>query len=819
MSNSSKREDKRTDDKKIMPIIVIPDAVVFPNCPHQFDVMGANMINAVRSAVGSDRCLFMVFYDKNQDHDVDISDRVGVVSTITQIIAHPDEESVHVRIMGEYRAYGEIIDEPGEFSTVEIIPAEEVADGNDDTAKSVYDKIFNDIVPRLNHTDGCAAMDMGFVRDRRSSNYGAVIDAAAYIYPFANVCKQSILDCLSHKERAMILYKTLKNELEFAKLDAQIERTVSNNMDAAQRDYYLHEKIRVINEELGEEDSPEGEAEEYRKKIDSLQASDEVKEALYKECRKLSKLPFGSQEAAVIRGYVDVCLSLPWGIKTLDNLNVNEVERQLDRDHYGMDKVKERILELISVRALVPDIKGQIICLVGPPGVGKTSIARSIAEAMGRNYVRVSLGGVRDEAEIRGHRRTYLGSMPGRIVDAVIKSGSMNPLILLDEIDKLSNDYKGDPTSALLEVLDPEQNKAFSDHFLEIPLDLSEVLFITTANNIGEIPAPLHDRMEIIDLPSYTHEEKVIIAKKYLVPKQTERNGLSGKNVKISDTAISKLIDNYTREAGVRGLERQIASLFRKCAKKLVSGEADKISITARNLESYMGNAKYKREELSKKLIPGMVNGLAWTSVGGEMLEIEVAVMEGSGKIELTGKLGDVMQESAKAAMSCIRRRVAELGIDGDYYRTKDIHIHVPEGAVPKDGPSAGITMATAIVSALTDVSVSGEVAMTGEITLGGRVLAIGGLREKSMAALRAGIKKVIIPAANEPDIEEFSETVKNGIKFIPVKMIDEVFAVVFPNDSGSRKKADKSKSEYSELEEKSAEVVDSEENVQNADL
>ena len=437
-----------------------------------------------------------------------------------------------------------------------------------------------------------------------------------------------------------------------------------------------------------------------------------------------------------------MCLSIPWGVRTQDNLSVKEAQAVLERDHYGMEKVKERILELIAVRALVPDIKGQIICLEGPPGVGKTSIAHSIAEAMGRKYVRVSLGGVRDEAEIRGHRKTYLGSMPGRIVDAVVRAGSMNPLILLDEIDKLSNDYKGDPTSALLEVLDPEQNKTFTDHFLDIPLDLSGVLFITTANNIGAIPTPLYDRMEIIELPSYTHEEKAMIAKKYLVPKQLERTGLNQKKVRITDTAIAKLIEDYTREAGVRNLEREIASLCRKCAKKLVAGEAEKISVSGRNLESYMGKPKYTRDELPKELIPGL--------------------------------------ESAKTAMTCIRQRAAELGIDYNDFNSKDIHIHVPEGAVPKDGPSAGITLATAIVSGLTGIPVRGDVAMTGEITLTGRVLAIGGLREKSMAALRSGIKTVIIPAANEKDIEEFSPTVKNGIKFVPVKSIDEVFKNAF---------------------------------------
>lgn len=777
-----------------MPLIVIPDAVLFPHCPHQFDVTGHQIIQAIRKAAEKDRRVFMIYYDKATDGDTDMSRRVGVVASIMQMIGNAEEESMNVRIMCEYRAYGELTPQDGEYSMVRVTPATEIDDSDEEDARAVYDKIFKDVVPQLNHTDECANMDMRFVRDRRGradgGSYGATIDAAAYIYPFANECKQHILDCLSCKERAVLLYNALKNELNFARLSAEIERTVSANMEAAQRDYYLREKIRVINEELGEDDSPESEADEYLQRIDELDVTDEIREALRKECGKLAKLPFGSQEAAVVRGYLDVCLSLPWGVYTVDTLDVNAVEKQLNRDHYGMEKVKERILELIAVRALVPDIKGQIICLAGPPGVGKTSIARSIAEAMGRNYFRVSLGGVHDEAEIRGHRRTYLGSMPGRIVDAVIKSGSMNPLILLDEIDKLASDYKGDPTSALLEVLDPEQNKAFADHFLDIPLDLSHVLFITTANNIGAIPEPLYDRMEIIELPSYTHEEKAMIARKYLVPKQTERNGLSSKNVKISDTAIAKLIDNYTREAGVRSLEREIASLCRKCAKKLVAGEAEKISVTARNLESYMGQARFKREELPDKLIPGMANGLAWTSVGGEMLEIEVAVMEGNGKIELTGKLGNVMQESAKAAMSCIRRRADELGIDHDYYKNKDIHIHVPEGAVPKDGPSAGITMATAIVSALTGIPVRGDVAMTGEITLGGRVLAIGGLREKSMAALRAGIKTVIIPAANRPDIEEFSDAVKTGIQFVPVKMIDEVFAVAFPKPFCSRKSA-----------------------------
>lgn len=761
---------------KIMPIIVIPDAVLFPNCPHQFDISGKSIIAAVRKAVNTDRNVFIVFSDELAGGTNRLKN-TGVVVTITQMLRHPERDTMHVRVMAEYRAYGEInTASDSDYHTVIAIPAEEICDEIDNAAAmNLHDKIFRDMVPKVNNLDGRPKLDMNFVMDRRDSSYGGMIDSAAYIYPFELSRKQEMLNCLSHKERALLLFKALKLEIEFAKLDEKIENEVIESMDAAQREYYLREKIHVISEELGENDSPESDAQEYRRKIEELQVGDEVKKSLLKECGKLSKLPFGSQEGAVIRGYLDVCLSLPWGKKTQDNLDVNAVEKKLNQEHYGMDKVKERILELISVRALVPDIRGQIICLAGPPGVGKTSIAHSIADSMGRKYVRVSLGGVRDEAEIRGHRKTYLGSMPGRIIDAIIRAEVTNPLILLDEIDKLANDYKGDPTSALLEVLDPEQNKTFTDHFLEIPVDLSEVLFITTANDVGSIPAPLYDRMEVIELPSYTHEEKAMIAKKYLVPKQMERNGLSSKTVKISDTAIAKLIEDYTREAGVRSLEREIASLCRKCAKKIVSGEAEKISITGRNVESYMGKAKFKREELSKTLNPGMANGLAWTSVGGEMLEVEVAVMEGTGKVELTGKLGDVMQESAKAAMSCIRCRAAEWGIDTDYYKTKDIHIHVPEGAVPKDGPSAGITMATAIISALTGIAVRGDVAMTGEITLGGRVLAIGGLREKSMAALRNGIKTVIIPQANEPDIDEFSDAMKNGIKFVPVKSLDEV--------------------------------------------
>ncbi|MBQ9901646.1 MAG: endopeptidase La [Clostridia bacterium] len=785
--------------KKNMPIIMLPDAVAFPGCPHQFTVYGAEMIEAIRSARKADRCVFIMLNEKGEPV-YDVTTRVGVVATITQMLRHPEEESMHVRVTGEYRAWVTAADNSESYTRVDVIPAD---DNNDEAEKdpnsTLHAKLFKELLPALNRAEEKPELDMHFVMERRGGGFGGLIDAVAYIYPFPLQTKQKMLNCLSSTERAKLLINAVSIELEQAKLDREIEKKTNKAMDQSQKEYYLREKIRIISEELGDGGTPESDAENYNNRIEELDAEEEVKSVLKRETRKLAKLPYGSQEAAVIRGYLDVCLSIPWGVRTEDNLSVKDAAAVLDRDHYGLEKVKERILELIAVRALVPDIKGQIICLEGPPGVGKTSIARSIAEAMGRKYVRVSLGGVRDEAEIRGHRKTYLGSMPGRIVDAVVRAGSMNPLILLDEIDKLSNDYKGDPTSALLEVLDPEQNRSFTDHFLDIPLDLSGVLFITTANNIGAIPTPLYDRMEIIELPSYTHEEKAMIAKKYLVPKQLERTGLSSKKVKITDTAIARLIEDYTREAGVRNLEREIASLCRKCAKKLVSGEAEKISVSGRNLESYMGKPKYKRDERPKELIPGLANGLAWTSVGGEMLEIEVAVMDGNGKYSVTGQLGDVMQESAKTAMSCIRQRAGQLGIDDSVFNAKDIHIHVPEGAVPKDGPSAGITLATAMVSALTGNPMRGDVAMTGEITLTGRVLAIGGLREKSMAAYRNGIKTVIIPAANERDVEEFSPTVKNAIHFVPVKTIDEVFRIAFaepPKPTKPRKESKKDEPE-----------------------
>ena len=535
--------------------------------------------------------------------------------------------------------------------------------------------------------------------------------------------------------------------------------------------------MKVISEALGESDNPLEEAEEYKSKVSALKCSDDIKEKLLKECDKLAKMPSGSHEGTVERNYLDKCLEIPFGKYTKDSINLEKSRKILDKEHYGLDKVKERIVDSLAVYKRNPEFNGQILCLAGPPGVGKTSIVKSLAKSMGRKYVRIALGGIHDEAEIRGHRKTYIGSMPGRIVEAVIKSGVMNPIILLDEIDKVGNDFKGDPSSALLEALDPEQNNSFADHYIEFPLDLSRVLFITTANDVSAIAGPLYDRMEVIELNSYTALEKFYIAKKHLVKKEMIKHSLTSKEFKISDDAINILIENYTREAGVRTLEKQIATLCRKATVSLESG-AKSFKVTDKNIEEYLGKKKFSDDLVSKEDQVGTVNGLAWTSVGGTMLPIEVSVLNGTGKIELTGNLGDVMKESAKTAVSYIRSKASEYGIDEDFYKNKDIHIHAPEAAVPKDGPSAGLAITTAIVSELTGIAIKSNVAMTGEISLKGKALAIGGLKEKSMAAYKAGCDTVIIPQDNKKDLDEISDEVKQVIDFISVKNFDEVLPI-----------------------------------------
>ena len=567
-----------------------------------------------------------------------------------------------------------------------------------------------------------------------------------------------------------------------------VEDRVQQQMDENQREYYLREQMKAIAEELGDGESAAGEAEKYRTRILNLHLEKESEEKLLQECARLAHMQPSSPESAVSRSYLDAVLALPWGKQTTDNLRLDHAQRILDKEHFGLQKVKERIVELLAVRKLSPEIKGQIICLAGPPGVGKTSIAKSLAQAMHRKYTRISLGGVHDEAEIRGHRKTYIGSMPGNIITAVTRTGVCNPLILLDEIDKLGSDYKGDPSSALLEALDPEQNNTFRDHYIEIPFDLSKVLFVTTANDVSQIPAPLLDRMEVIELYSYTAEEKFQIAKKHLIKKQMRENGIQPAQLRITDSAVRMMIEGYTKEAGVRKLERTVAKVMRKAAVRIANGETEKITVHPTDLETILGPRKYKPTALSAHGEIGVVNGLAWTSVGGELLKVEVAVMEGTGKLELTGSLGDVMKESAKAACSYIRVNAALLGIDADFYKTKDLHIHFPEGAVPKDGPSAGVTVTTALVSALSGCPVRADIAMTGEVTLLGHVLPIGGLREKSMAAYKAGIRTVLIPEENVSDLAEIDPIVAEAVEFLPVTEVSQVLAEAITHPHGSSK-------------------------------
>ncbi|MBQ5821283.1 MAG: endopeptidase La [Clostridia bacterium] len=589
--------------------------------------------------------------------------------------------------------------------------------------------------------------------------------------------KQRILETLDPEDRMALLLQILEREIEIAELENQISDRTKERIAKNQRDFYIREQIHALEEELGEYD-PDDEIGVYTDKINKSAAPEEVRKKLLKEVERLAKMPIGAQEAGVSRIYLDTCLDLPWGKFTTEDVDIARARSILESDHYGLAKVKERILETLVVLKKMPQYNGQILCLVGPPGTGKTSVAQSIARATGRKFARVSLGGVHDEAEIRGHRRTYVASMPGKIIEAVREAGSVNPVILLDEVDKIGSDYKGDPASALLEVLDPEQNKTFKDHFLDLPFDLSNVLFILTANTADTMPRPLLDRTEVIELSSYTQEEKIHIAKEHLIPKQIKKHGLTAKEFKITDAGLNDLIRSYTREAGVRVLERTIASLCRKALKYLAEHpEETKVSFKPANLEAFLGPRKYRDDPLAKKDQVGIVTGLAYTAVGGEVMPVEVSVMEGTGKIQMTGSLGDVMKESANAAISYIRSKASELGIDGDFYKNKDIHIHVPEGAVPKDGPSAGVTMTTALVSELTGRKVDHTVAMTGEITLRGRVLPIGGLKEKTMAAYKAGIKKVVLPAANLPDLEEIDPVVRESLIFVPAESIDTVLA------------------------------------------
>lgn len=770
-----------------LPVVALRGIVVFPGQMIHFDVGREKSINAIRKASESDSYIFLVT-QKSMSEEIPSRDMlfdIGVVCKVLQILKVPGRKNmIHVSVEGQYRA--RLIDvDNGSLLRASLLPVKsETVRKSDSEYSFALTRYAKDLfADYLDYSPEMPADVISSVMD--IANPGELADYIAGNVMLEYSERQSILEIINPVKRLEELCTILASERELLSLEHEIADKVQSKMDKNQRDYYLSEQMKTISEELNGF-SQEDDVQEYKSRIENLNASDEVKTKLLKECSRLEKMSPSSPDAAVARTYIENCIELPWGIYSKELHDINKSRKILENDHYGLEKVKSRILEYLAVSTIAPDIKGQIICLVGPPGVGKTSVARSVARATGRNYVRIALGGVKDEAEIRGHRRTYIGSMPGRIIEALRKAGTSNPLVLLDEVDKLSADYKGDPTSALLEVLDPEQNFEFNDHYIDLPFDLSKVLFITTANVRSNIPEPLQDRMEIIELGSYTFEEKFNIAKKHLIPKQIKRHGLKSTDIKISDSALKQIIQYYTKEAGVRVLEQQIAAVCRKCAVKLVNGFEGKQTIKPDNLEELLGSAKYKENEFDREPLVGVCNGLAWTSVGGEMLEIESAVLEGTGKLELTGSIGDVMQESAKTAVSYIRSKAKDLDIASEFYKTKDIHIHFPEGATPKDGPSAGVTIATSLVSALTGLKIRNDIAMTGEITLRGRVLPIGGLKEKSMAAYRAGMKTVIIPNDNVSDLDDVDQKVKDNIEFIPVKNVEQVWNSAIIGYSGT---------------------------------
>lgn len=761
---------------RVLPVLPLRGLTAFPQMLIHFDVGRIMSIKALEAAMKDGQNIFLTAQKElktDTPHAEDLFE-VGTICVIKQILRMPGD-NIRVLVEGQRRARAlefEAMEQGGcLYAKAELL--EEYLPHpsyrrEQALVRTVQDRFaeYADYAPRLSSDVVlCVAEggEPGYLADYIAQNIAVDFEI-----------KQEILEELNVTKRLTRVIRLLTDETEILKIESDIQDELKDQIDKNQREYYLREQIKVIQSELGEQDVS-AEVDEYREKIEALGLPQEHTEKLLKEADRLSKMSSTSAESGVIRTYLDTVLDLPWNQTTKEQHDLARAQRILNRDHYGLEKVKERILEFLAVKKLAPELKGQVLCLAGPPGVGKTSIARSVAEAMGRNYVRLSLGGVRDEADIRGHRKTYIGAMPGRIMNAMAQAGSCNPLMLLDEIDKMGNDFRGDPASAMLEVLDIEQNSTFRDHYIELPFDLSDVLFVTTANDLGNVPRPLLDRMEVIELSSYTSEEKVQIAKHHLLQKQMEKHGLVRGTLSISEETLHAVISGYTREAGVRRLEQLLAKLCRKAAKRIADGEGKKLTVTTKNLEELLGPAKFKDDAISKRDEVGVVNGLAWTSVGGEMLQAEAAVVPGTGKIEVTGNLGTVMQESAKAAVTFVRSRAEMLQINPNFYKEMDMHIHFPEAAIPKDGPSAGVTITTALVSALTGAPVRHDVAMTGEVTLRGRVLPIGGLREKTMAAYRAGIQTVIIPKDNAPDLEEVVPVVREHVKFVTAEHMDTV--------------------------------------------
>ena len=770
--------DNNNNSISDIPIVPLRGLVVFPEMVLHFDVGRKKSVSAIKTAMRSGNKVFLVCQRDPSVDDPGIDDlyETGVICSIKQTIRIPNSNNLRVVVEGENRAHLFALTQSRPFLSGSLLPVNEENGSKETDETKAYSRAvkkeferYASYIPKISNEVKIKILSI--------NESGKLCDYICSNSYFEYSEKQTVLETLPITDRLIKLFVLLNKENSTLEIESEIHEKVQENIDRNQREYYLREEMKVIGEALGETDNPVEEADEYKEKIEKLACSEDIKNKLLAESNKLMKMPQGSHEGTVVRNYLDKCIEIPFGKTTKDSINLEAAAKLLNKEHYSLEKVKERIIEALAVFKRNPEFSGQILCLAGPPGVGKTSIVKSLAKSMGRKYVRIALGGIHDEAEIRGHRRTYIGAMPGRIIDAVIKSGVMNPVILLDEIDKVGNDYKGDPASALLEALDPEQNFSFEDHYIDFPVDLSKVLFITTANDTSTIPAPLLDRMEIIELNSYTELEKFHIAKEHLIKKEIKKHKLTAREFKITDDAIYTIIECYTSEAGVRNLEKRIATLCRKAAVELDKG-AKSFRVTPKNIEEYLGPRRYSKDKIPAEDSVGVVNGLAWTSVGGTLLPIEISVLNGTGKIELTGNLGDVMKESAKTAVSFVRSHSDDYGIDGDFYKTKDIHIHAPEAAIPKDGPSAGLAITTALVSELTGIPIRRDVAMTGEISLKGKALPIGGLKEKSMAAYKAGCTTVIIPKDNEKDLTEISDEVKSAVNFESVENFNDVISI-----------------------------------------
>lgn len=765
---------------KLMPLLALRGIIVFPGMTVNLDVGRDKSINAVNAAMQLDKKILLVTQRDAETADPKREElyNYGVVAEIKQLLKLPSG-AIRILIQGLERAeLTSLIDAPFKDTYLEgfAMPVASIEPEENSETEAMRRVLLQSFEKWL--VTGKKVTTEVMLNFKNITTAGEIADIIAGYLTISIDEKEELLELADVKERMHKLHTFLCKELEIAELEKNITQEVRKQIEKNQREYYLREQIKVINKELGEGDERQAEVDEYKKQMEGRDLPPEVADKINKELDRLYKMPPMMAESGVIRNYVETLLALPWGIYGKDNFDLKHAEKVLNKDHYGLEKVKERILEYLAVRALTKSGKGPILCLVGPPGVGKTSLAQSVARAIDRKFTRMSLGGVHDEAEIRGHRRTYIGAMPGRIIHGMQTCGVMNPVFLLDEVDKMSSDFRGDPASALLEVLDSEQNNTFSDHYVEIPFDLSQVFWIVTANTVETIPPALLDRMEVVQLSSYTEDEKVKIAELHLLPKERQNNGLTAKTLSITEDALRMIIRGYTREAGVRNLERKIAAVCRKTALRIVNGEAKSAKVTAKNLHKYLGKVIYLEDDVSLEAAAGICTGLAWTRVGGELLKVEVVACKGKGHLALTGQLGDVMKESAQAGYTYIRSRADELGLDKDFYETTDIHIHLPEGAIPKDGPSAGITMATAMISALTGRKVKKNLAMTGEITLSGRVLPVGGIKEKFLAAHRYGVKTIIMPAKNEQDLEELPANVRAKMHFIPVKHMDEVLKI-----------------------------------------